>query len=266
MIFSTLLASVLHTGAGLPVAYADQSVPERYRGVKVLNVPKGFKEKIIALTFDDGPDPKNTPKILDALDKYNAKATFFVIGGYAKRHQGLVKEEALRGHVVGSHTWSHPSKPSKKRAGPEIWWTAKAIYTATGQWPSVFRPPYGLDTAQTARLARSEGYPSIIWNKSGADCAHNANEATVYYNSTGYAHPGDIVLMHDGPGHWFTAAAVPGILKTLDKNGYKFVTVPEMLRKWDEFLTEKERKLQIAQGKVKKQLPSTAQLHTNRKS
>lgn len=260
LLCATLLAGQLAQPRLLPASYADQTVPARYQGKKVLNVPKGFKEKIIALTFDDGPDPKNTIKILDALDKYDARATFFVIGGYAKRHKDLVREAAMRGHVVGSHTWSHPAKPTKKSAGPEIWKTARAIYDSTGVWPSVFRPPYGLDKALTAKLARREGYPSVIWNKSGADCAKNADAGSVYYNATANARPGDIVLMHDGPGKAYTAAAVPKILKTLAKNGYAFVTVPEMLRRWDAFLTQKEKLAQANAAKVKKKLPVTAQM------
>lgn len=259
LLCAAFLAGHLAKPRTLPATYADQSVPARFQGKKVLNVPKGFKEKIIALTFDDGPDPKNTLKILDALDRYEAKATFFVIGSYAKRHEELVRLTAERGHVVGSHTWSHPAKPTKKTAGPEIWKTAKAIYESTGVWPSVFRPPYGLDKALTAQVARREGYSSVIWNKSGADCAKNANSDTVYINSTAYARPGDIVLMHDGPGKAYTAAAVPRILKTLSKNGYKFVTVPEMLRRWDTFIAEKERVAQANAAKVKKKMPVTAQ-------
>jgi peptidoglycan/xylan/chitin deacetylase (PgdA/CDA1 family) len=226
----------------------------------VLNVPKGFKEKVVALTFDDGPEPKVTPKILASLERYEAKATFFVLGNYASRHKELVRKTAEAGHVIGSHTWSHPSKPTKKKAGPEIWKTAATIHAATGQWPSVFRPPYGLDKAYTAQLARREGYPSVIWNKSGADTARNANADSVYINATKWTKPGDIILFHDGPGKSFTAAAVPRILKTLNKNGYEFITVPDMLRRWDSFLAEQERVQRLADAKVKQKLPATAAL------
>lgn len=262
MLVCAALTTIMHAELNLPATYADQTIPARYRGKKVLNVPKGFKEKVIALTFDDGPEPKVTPKILDSLDKYGAKATFFVLGNYSSRHKNILLDTALRGHVIGSHTWSHPAKPTKKKAGPEVWKTAKTIYMATGQWPSVFRPPYGLDKAYTAQLARREGYSSILWNKSGADTAKGANADSVYINATGNARPGDIILFHDGPGKSFTAAAVPRILKTLSKNGYEFITVPDMLRRWDAFLAEKERKQQMADAKVKKVLPATAQLKT----
>lgn len=258
-------STIPHVDFYLPASYADQSVPVRYRGKKVLNVPKGFSEKVIALTFDDGPEPKVTPKVLKALAEYDAKATFFVLGSYAKRHPAIVRETALSGHVVGSHTWSHPAKPTKKNAGPEIWKTANAIHTATGIWPSTFRPPYGLDKAYTAQLARREGYSSIIWNKSGADTAKGATEDTIYFNATKGARPGDIVLFHDGPGKAHTAAAVPRILKTLRKNGYEFVTVPDMLRRWDAFLAEKERRQKLADAKIKAKLPPTASLATTKR-
>jgi len=263
MLFSFASAIVLETT--LPATYADQSVPVRYRGKKVLNVPKGFSEKVIALTFDDGPEPKVTPKILKALEAYDAKATFFVLGSYAKRHPAVLRETALQGHVIGSHTWSHPAKPTQKSAGPEIWKTAKAINEATGIWPSTFRPPYGLDKAYTAQLARREGYSSIIWNKSGADTAKGSTADTIYMNATLRARPGDIILFHDGPGKAHTAAAVPRILKTLKKNGYEFITVPDMLRRWDAFVTEKERQQKLAESKVKKTLPATASLATGKR-
>lgn len=262
MLFCAAAYALLKAEMGLPASYADQTVPARYRGQKILNVPHGFNEKVIALTFDDGPEPKVTPKILATLRKYDAKATFFVLGNYASRHKDLILQTALEGHVVGSHTWSHPSKPTKKKAGPEIWKTASTIHAATGQWPSVFRPPYGLDKAYTAQLARREGYPSIIWNKSGADTAKRANADTVYFNATKRARPGDIILFHDGPGKSFTAAAMPRVLKTLKKNGFEFITVPDMLRRWDAFLANKERAQQMAAAKVKKKMPATAQIPT----
>lgn len=266
MLFCAAAATLMKAEITLPATYADQSIPARYRGKKVLNVPKGFKEKVIALTFDDGPEPKVTPKVLAALEKYDAKATFFVLGNYASRHKEIVRLTAEQGHVVGSHTWSHPAKPTQRRAGPEIWKTARTIYAATGQWPSVFRPPYGLDKAYTAQLARREGYSSIIWNKSGADTARHANADTVYINATKWARPGDVVLFHDGPGKAFTAAALPRVLKTLQKNGYQFITVPDMLRRWDAFLIEKEKLQQMAAAKVKTKLPATAQLRAKPKS
>ncbi|MEQ1822764.1 MAG: polysaccharide deacetylase family protein [Fimbriimonadaceae bacterium] len=219
--------------------YADQSIPKRYHGRSILNKPAGFNEKVVALTFDDGPEPTVTPQILKTLEKEGVKATFFVIGSYAKRHPQLVLQTAQAGHVVGSHTWTHKANRSRQQAGPEVWWTAKTIYRATGAWPAVFRPPYGLDKGWTARIARAEGYPSVLWNKSSADTARNATAGTVYWNSATNIRPGDVILFHDAIGKAHTAAAIPKVIATYKKHGYEFVTVPEMLRRWDAFATAK---------------------------
>lgn len=230
---------VVKASAPAPLGYANASVPERFRGKTIVNKPKGFKEKVVALTFDDGPDPKNTPKVCAALAKYDAKATFFVIGSYANRHPGLLKLEAQSGHVVGNHSWSHPFSADKESAGKEISKTATAIHKAIGVWPTVFRPPYGIQNGWLARDARAEEYGVIIWNRSGADTAKKVTSEGIASNIVG-AKPGDIVLLHDGPGKEKTVKAVPTILKALQKRGYKFVTVPEMLRKWNDFAAEQE--------------------------
>lgn len=246
-----------HTTAFKTYLYADQSVPERFVGRNALNKPRGFKEKVVALTFDDGPDPRNTPKVEKYLAKYDAKATFFMIGEYASRHQNLVREVAEHGHVVGSHSWSHPAAPKKNVAGPEVWKTARTIYSATGVWPSIFRPPYGIQSSWTAKIARIEGYGVILWNRSGVDTVKGATANEIAYRVL-KAGPGDIVLMHDGPGKQETVKAVPRILKALQKRGYRFVTVPDMLRRWDAFLAEKERKSKVpTRSAVSKSLSST---------
>lgn len=221
-----------------PAALADQSVPERYRGRTILNKPKGFKEKVVALTFDDGPDAKNTVKICGAFAKHGGKATFFVLGSYAARQPKLVRYVAVRGHVIGSHSWSHPSATTSKTAGPELWKTAHAIHRATGVWPSVFRPPYGIMDGKLAKAARTEKYGVVIWNRSGADAVGTPTSSEIAERVL-KAKPGDVVLLHDGPGKAATAKAVPAILKGLSKKGYKFITVPEMLRKWDAYLKSK---------------------------
>ena len=221
-----------------PRGYANQSVPERYRGRTILNKPRGFKEKVVALTFDDGPDTKNTAKICGYLSRYNGKATFFVLGSYTVRNPKLVRYAAERGHVIGSHSWSHPSSPPKKAAGPEVWKTAHAIHKATGVWPSLFRPPYGIMNGRMAKVARTEGYGVVIWNRSGADAVGEPTASEIAARVL-KARPGDVVLLHDGPKKAATVKAVPTILKGLNAKGYKFITVPEMLRKWDAYLKSK---------------------------
>lgn len=224
---------------------ADQSIPKRYRGKNVVNKPSKFTDKVIALTFDDGPHSKNTPKVLSEFDRVNGKTTFFVLGSLANRQKELVNEMAQRGHVIGSHSWSHKAAPTQKEAGPEIWKTARAIYDSTGQWPSIYRPPYGILDNRTSKVARQDGYGVIHWNKTGADTAKGATAKTIADRVINGAKPGDIVLLHDGAGkHDTTIAALPSILDALKKQGYTFVTVPDMLRRWDAHLTKQDKEKQ----------------------
>lgn len=225
-----------------PEAYADQSIPARFRGKTVLNKPKLFTEKVIALTFDDGPDKKITPLILDSLKNEGAKATFFILGRNASMHPELLKRQVDEGHVVGSHTWNHLARPAQNKAGAEVWNTAQIIYKATGQWPSIFRPPYGIDTSWPAMIAKREGYASVLWNKLGPDTVKAPSSGEISRRVIAEASPGDIVLFHDGYGKIPTASAIPVILQELKKKGYTFVTVPEMLKKWDSHIFAMEQK------------------------
>jgi chitin deacetylase len=204
-------------------------VPDAYVGRTVLNNPH-VAEKVVALTFDDGPSPWTTPSVLNALKKYHAHATFFVVGQMASHREALLRRMIAEGHVVGNHSFSHPYHPPEAKAAYELKLTNQIIFKAIGVYPTVFRPPGGVMDSWTARLAKAEGMSSIIWTGSSADTATH-DSGVVYSNVIAAAHPGAIILMHDVKTH--TAAAVPAILATLSKKGYRFVTVPEMLRLWD---------------------------------
>ncbi|MGD8238533.1 MAG: polysaccharide deacetylase family protein, partial [Armatimonadota bacterium] len=129
-----------------PVAVApvDWSVPRGYRGTLIRKRPRRFPAKLVALTFDDGPDRKITPRILEALATHGARATFFVLGERVRRHAGLLRRMATRGHAVGNHSFSHPARPSAEEAEEELHKTEQLIRGATGRPPRCFRPPYGI--------------------------------------------------------------------------------------------------------------------------
>lgn len=202
-----------------------------YAGRIVLNRPAHFSSKIVALTFDDGPDPTVTPRILDTLAKYHAKATFFVVGKCAVRHPELLKRIVAEGHVIGNHSYSHPSKTTPEQAAREIDQTTKAIVAFTGKHPTLFRPPYGIQSGELAKYAKKRGYAVVIWNLTSADTA-TKNSKVIAHNVAYTPDPGDIALMHDGTGHTPTADALPAILEKLTKDGFQFVTVPELLDEW----------------------------------
>lgn len=225
LVISTIAACVQ-----LASMQSAMRVPVMFAGHTVLNNPP-VVEKVVALTFDDGPSPYTTPGVLDSLKKHHARATFFLVGQMIHKREYLLRRMIGEGHVIGNHTWTHSYHPDPEKALLEVKRTNKLVYDVTGFFPAVFRPPGGIMDSWTARIAKSQGLPSVIWTGSSADTA-TTNSSVVYRNVVAAAHPGAIILMHDVKPH--TAEAVPAILATLQKRGYRFVTVPEMLRIWEE--------------------------------
>lgn len=190
-------------------------------------------DKVVALTYDDGPHPVFTPEILRVLDKYNVKATFFMIGNRMEQYPWLVREIIARGHAIGNHTYSHP--PDFKfnpadRIGFEIDKCEDVIRLLCGTSPRLFRPPKGLVSNSMLALATMKGYETVLWTV----CADNHDAPTpelMAKRVISRVHPGAIILAHDGmyPMRWRDVAATPLIIEGLLKQGYRFVTVPELL-------------------------------------
>jgi len=218
-------------------APSDWTIPKRFRGKLISKRVRYFPTKLIALTFDDGPSSGVTPRVLDALAAHNARATFFVVGGFAKGHPDLLRRIVSEGSAIGNHSYSHPKAVSSSQALKEINRTAEIVRRAVGRNPCCFRPPYGITNGNLARVAEKAGYPVITWTISTADSTHISAEVIardVLYTPN----PGDIVLMHDGAEHRLTADALPVILDRLTAMGYRCVTIPELLRAWDEWLSK----------------------------
>lgn len=210
-------------------------IPERFRGAIVVARPHKFRDKVVALTFDDGPDPKVTPRILATLKKYDAKATFFILGKNAKLYPKVVKEVFESGNAIGQHSWSHPSKADGAKAQAEFAKVRGTLKSILGWTPIMFRPPYGITRNEMTPLAVRDLNSIIIWTASSADTATKSAEK-VYKNVAFTPNPGEIILMHDGYGKTWTAEALPKILARLKKKGFKFITVPDMLRRYDRYL------------------------------
>ncbi len=222
--------------AALPadLGLGDWTVPERYRGELVTKRVRYFPRKLLALTFDDGPNPTITPQVLKTLAAHHAHATFFVLGENAEGHRGLLRQMADAGHAVGSHSYHHLYKASTEVAKWNLEKTAAVIERSTGRRPTLFRPPGGFTNGALARLAREQGYAVILWTISSADTT-KIGPPVIARNIIHTPNPGDIVLMHDGSGHARTAQALPQILEELGAAGFQFVTVPELLRAWAEW-------------------------------
>lgn len=189
-------------------------------------------EKIVALTFDDGPDPRFTPKILDILKKNGIKATFFVLGANAQRYPWLVEREANDGHLIGVHTWDHPhlTRISSREIADELDRTAEIIARITGPYPRYMRPPYGEMDGRVYRVIHSRGYRIVIWSTEFQDLRYPGALADAGYVAA-RVKPGDIILGHDGRRSYRRrdVKALPYLIAKLKARGYRFVTVDELL-------------------------------------
>jgi peptidoglycan-N-acetylglucosamine deacetylase len=183
----------------------------------------------VALTFDDGPSAKLTPKLLDLLAARHIKATFFVIGENAAEHPEIVARAAHEGHEIGNHTWSHPSlaKKSDEAVRRELQKTDDAIRSATGNRPALIRPPYGSITTRQKKWINSEfGYKIILWDVDPLDWKRPGPIA-VCNRIVRNTRAGSIILSHDI--HSGTIDAMPATIDQLEAKGFKFVTVSELI-------------------------------------
>ena len=183
--------------------------------------------KVIALTFDDGPGPY-TAHLLDVLDQYGAKATFFLIGSKVSSQANVVRSIHARGHQLGNHSWSHPELPKLPvdQIAGEIDRTNDAIKQATGVTPAILRPPYGAVNGVVLEQLRLRGMSSILWSVDTRDWA-DRNSDIVCSRAVAGARPGAVILMHDI--HQTSVGAVPCILSALKQQGYSFVTVQGLI-------------------------------------
>lgn len=178
----------------------------------------------VALTFDDGPDPAYTRPILNILDKYGIKATFFMIGEEAERFPELVKEIKAHGHSIANHSMTHPmlTRLSAVRLSYEINQPNVIIKKITGDVPHCLRPPYGAHNRRVDAAANEQGLTIMMWDISPSDYERPPTERLANYVIR-RAHPGDIILMHDGGGNRsHTVAALPEIIEALQKRGMGF--------------------------------------------
>lgn len=184
--------------------------------------------KYVALTFDDGPSPKVTPRILDMLGEHDATATFFMLGNQVEYYPDIAKQVAKNGHEIASHSNSHPdmTKLSSGMIAKEMSDTSEKIEKATGIKPTLFRPPYGAYNNDVINNAKDYGYSIILWSVDSLDWkSHDASSvySIIMQNVTN----GSIILMHDI--HDSTADALPQLLSSLKNEGYEFITVSELL-------------------------------------
>jgi peptidoglycan-N-acetylglucosamine deacetylase len=186
-------------------------------------------QMVLAMTFDDGPHPVNTPKLLDLLKERNIKATFFLVGANVKAYPDIVRRIIAEGHEVANHTWTHPSLTSlsDEKIRSELRRTQDAIVEASGYHPRLMRAPFGATNKRIEQWIFNEfGFPSILWSVDPNDWKR-PGVAVVTRRLVEGAHKGAILLAHDI--HAPTIVAMPSTLDQLLAKGYQFLTVSQLL-------------------------------------
>ncbi len=187
-------------------------------------------KKVVLLTFDDAPQGKVTMDILDILDKYDAKAIFFINGHYAVKDKELLKEIYNRGHIIGNHTWWHENlkKITIEKTKSEIIDVDDFVEEALGIRPIYFRPPFGVMSDTAKEIITAEGMQSMNWSLGSLDWEYTKPEQAplVVEQVVNNIHAGANILMHDKE---VTSLALEQILATLQEKGYSFVLPTEVI-------------------------------------
>lgn len=188
-------------------------------------------EKVVALTFDDAPDPIQTPKVLEVLRQHHVHATFFCIGNQAEAYPDIVRQITADGHLIGNHSYSHSNcfplfSRRKMQLDLERCDTALAQCTPTGNDMKLFRPPFGVTNPTVASAVKSLGYTVIGWNIRSFDTARSTESA--FYRICRRMRPGSIVLLHDRLPN--SHILLERLLKYLHDNDYRIERVDRMLK------------------------------------
>lgn len=195
-------------------------------------------QKVVALTFDDGPNEPYTSEILDILDKYNVKATFFCVGKNVELYPETARRIVAEGDVLANHSNTHDANHALTEFGArDLMEAEKAIYDTVGMKPHLYRPPHGKKSPWELDAVKDQGMIEVTWSVSTGELNTHSYEK-VAERLVDETHPGQIMLLHDGYGtshncpqadKSLTVEALPLIIEKLQAEGYTFVTVPELL-------------------------------------
>lgn len=191
----------------------------------------GFtSEKMICLTFNDGPDDQITPQVLDILKKHHVKASFFFTGSKLEQSPEVVKRAYQDGHLVLSHAWSHQqlTSLSQQEIRKEIQMAEDKVYELIGERPALIRPPAGYLDKNAAAVIKNNGYKIVLWSIDTMDWSHNEKSSII--ENVMHIRPGDIIMMHCDSNNKETLKALPEIIDNLRQMGYQFVDLGEMLK------------------------------------
>ena len=196
------------------------------RELPVYNVDT--EEKVLSISFDAAWGRANTEGILNILDQYDVKTTFFLVGFWAEKHPDLVAERVARGHEIGNHSATHPhmAQLSQAQIREELRQCSELVRSITGKPTTLFRPPYGEYNDSVVRVSREEGYECVQWNVDSLDWK-NISAQDMVSRCTKRVNPGDIVLFHNDSK--YILEALPQILEYYISNGYKIIPVSQLL-------------------------------------
>ncbi len=194
-----------------------------------LNHNYKINQNYVSITFDDGPDPIYTPRILSLLKEYDAHGTFFLIGKNAEKHPEIVRQIIEEGHSIGSHSYSHSKNFgffSSEKVTLELNQNISLLKEMTGKKVKLFRPPFGVTNPNIKRALKSTGQFSIGWSKRSLDTT-NISEDNILKRITSNLQKGDIILLHDSSSK--TVAVLEQLLLTLPRHKLKSVPVECLL-------------------------------------
>lgn len=235
MSFPFLLSlGVIMVGIGFFCIFFDQAVLTRRGTIYRVRTD----QKKVAITFDDGPSPVWTPKILDELKKADIKATFFMIGHHVQKYPDIARRIAQEGHTIGNHGYAHSVLLYYTLAEieEEIKYTEHVIREITGKTTKIFRPPKAWLNKGIKEKIRSLGYAIILWSLNSKDWVSFNHKHMVRYLSLNIKN-GDILLFHDSGNVWTTEGgnrtqtvkAISLLARTLKEKGFEFVSVEELM-------------------------------------
>ncbi len=221
--FSYLLPALAGLGYQLPVLAPTSARLRRVLGVEDRTADGAG----CALTFDDGPHPQGTPAALKALAAAEARATFFLVGEQVRANPALAREIVAQGHWIGLHCDRHRNllRLAPVQVRRDIARARETIGEATGVAPLLYRPPYGILNAEALRIAKRQGWRTLLWSHWGRDWAAKATPESIAALVTAELRPGSVLLLHDADdysasGSWRrTAAALPRVLERIGEAG-----------------------------------------------
>jgi len=206
----------------------------KWKEEKIVITDVKTSRKAVSLTFDDGPNPKNTPVVLDILKKHNARATFFVTGMHAQQYPSLIQRMVLEGHEIGNHSYSHAdfNHKSTEFILNEIRKTNEIIFMLTKKKPALFRPPGGYLSYDMVALVKQEKMTIAYWTyQQDSKDWRGVNASQIANHVIENIKPGQIIILHDGCANGLqTAKAVDVIISKLSNQGYEFSTMSDLIK------------------------------------